>query len=634
MAGWVTIDDVADAAYAAGFRGEALAIAIAVTKPESGTNAPAGYWARADALGDVTIQTSVWGPSVGAWQVRTVKAESGKGTTRDIKRLDGNLAAQAVSAYAISGGNVTTGSWGRGGNKGWGHWSVFQQGLHRRYLDDARAAGKRREEGGGSGSIGGGGTTGGDPTDVSADVVIRSGELPVAVTAPRRVADLYLIGTGNDGAYLGDYVLDGEVDFTMDEASQLSLTLYNVGGAFIGQGRGLALRSRVTWVGLRYNVSAVELGDGPGDPRAVYSCRDVYIDQLKRTNVDAGGKAIEYVVGNPFHGVSAAGKKLSPTEYAALQARGVGLAFMGEGSARRSDIAPEKGDDGIYESQWEVISRLATELGYLAFVARDVLYFGRPTWLAERATTVKVGLSRRAWGDEALDVVGRPEWRDTVDDFHGAEITVKLPRWRGEQVRPGMKLLTQGLYGLSASEWLVHSVSWPVDDGRAPVTVEARQPTNPIIQSKTAPKPAEPAGTGSQTTSSTATTTGGYQWPAKGTISSKFRPANRPNHEGVDIANTTGTPVSAAKAGTVSRSALSDSYGEVIYIDHHDGTETRYAHLSRRRVLNGAKVNGGDRIGDMGSTGHSTGPHLHFEVIRHPPLAAPIGPIDPLTVLP
>jgi murein DD-endopeptidase MepM/ murein hydrolase activator NlpD len=115
--------------------------------------------------------------------------------------------------------------------------------------------------------------------------------------------------------------------------------------------------------------------------------------------------------------------------------------------------------------------------------------------------------------------------------------------------------------------------------------------------------------------------------PAQGRLSSPYGMRNGRLHAGIDIANSTGTPIYAARAGTVSRSARSDSYGEVIYIDH-GGAETRYAHLSKRRVLTGARVAKGERIGDMGSTGRSTGPHLHFEVRRSG------SPINPITVLP
>lgn len=91
-------------------------------------------------------------------------------------------------------------------------------------------------------------------------------------------------------------------------------------------------------------------------------------------------------------------------------------------------------------------------------------------------------------------------------------------------------------------------------------------------------------------------------------------------HTGVDFAVSSGTPVLAVKSGTVviSKASMRNgryvSYGNYIVIDHHDGTMTLYAHLSSRGVGEGQSVSQGQQIGLSGSTGNSTGPHLHFEV--------------------
>ena len=85
-------------------------------------------------------------------------------------------------------------------------------------------------------------------------------------------------------------------------------------------------------------------------------------------------------------------------------------------------------------------------------------------------------------------------------------------------------------------------------------------------------------------------------------------------HSGVDMAAPTGTPIHANGDGVVSFAGRQSGYGLIIVIDHAFGFETRYAHLSRIRVTEGQRVSRGDRIGDMGSTGRSTGPHLHYEV--------------------
>jgi len=85
-------------------------------------------------------------------------------------------------------------------------------------------------------------------------------------------------------------------------------------------------------------------------------------------------------------------------------------------------------------------------------------------------------------------------------------------------------------------------------------------------------------------------------------------------HPGLDIAAHKGTPVKATANGTVSYAGFRGSYGKVIYINHGFGIMTRYGHLSSLHVKKGQKVRRGDVIGEVGSTGRSTGPHLHYEV--------------------
>jgi murein DD-endopeptidase MepM/ murein hydrolase activator NlpD len=85
-------------------------------------------------------------------------------------------------------------------------------------------------------------------------------------------------------------------------------------------------------------------------------------------------------------------------------------------------------------------------------------------------------------------------------------------------------------------------------------------------------------------------------------------------HAGVDLAAPHGTPVVAAGAGVVVSAGPNGGYGNAILIDHGDGWLTHYGHLSAIGVQAGQRVTPGQHIGDEGSTGHSTGPHLHFEV--------------------
>lgn len=85
-------------------------------------------------------------------------------------------------------------------------------------------------------------------------------------------------------------------------------------------------------------------------------------------------------------------------------------------------------------------------------------------------------------------------------------------------------------------------------------------------------------------------------------------------HKGVDLAAATGTPVYATADGNVSRADWFSSYGLYVSIEHGGDLQTRFAHLSRLAVAAGEKVKKGDLIGYVGSTGRSTGPHLHYEV--------------------
>lgn len=86
-------------------------------------------------------------------------------------------------------------------------------------------------------------------------------------------------------------------------------------------------------------------------------------------------------------------------------------------------------------------------------------------------------------------------------------------------------------------------------------------------------------------------------------------------HKGVDWATPTGTPVYASCGGTVAKAGWASGYGYVVYINHEDGRQTRYGHLSKVLVKPGQSVKQGERIALSGSTGISSGPHLHFEIL-------------------
>jgi murein DD-endopeptidase MepM/ murein hydrolase activator NlpD len=106
----------------------------------------------------------------------------------------------------------------------------------------------------------------------------------------------------------------------------------------------------------------------------------------------------------------------------------------------------------------------------------------------------------------------------------------------------------------------------------------------------------------------------GFTWPTSGQITSGFGPRWGRMHQGLDVAAPTGRPITAAKSGKVIVAGWSGGYGNLVVIDHGGGLSTAYAHQSRIAVKVGDPVTQGGLIGYIGSTGHSTGPHLHFEV--------------------
>lgn len=124
-------------------------------------------------------------------------------------------------------------------------------------------------------------------------------------------------------------------------------------------------------------------------------------------------------------------------------------------------------------------------------------------------------------------------------------------------------------------------------------------------------------------------------WPVTGNLTDSFGGRHNPFggysyefHTGQDIATAWGTPVIATANGTVIFAGCQNGYGQVVVIDHGGGLTTRYGHLSHIDVTQGQTITRGEQVGHVGSTGRSTGPHLHYEVRIND------EPVDPWEYLP
>lgn len=192
------------------------------------------------------------------------------------------------------------------------------------------------------------------------------------------------------------------------------------------------------------------------------------------------------------------------------------------------------------------------------------------------------------------------------------------------QLEPLMAVRTEGLSGSLSRVWLVDNVKHSLVSGKTELGCYS-----PIEVLDTTPQtPSSPS------TPTTVTPSTGWIMPLKGFVTSCYKPPNRPDHHGVDISSVGGSgaggDVIASASGIVVFSGFGansnghNGYGFVIDIKHPNGWLTRYAHLHTLKVRLGETVAQGQLIGIEGSTGHSGGTHLHFEIRK--PGGASINP--------
>ncbi|WP_434599304.1 M23 family metallopeptidase [Streptomyces sp. A5-4] len=187
-------------------------------------------------------------------------------------------------------------------------------------------------------------------------------------------------------------------------------------------------------------------------------------------------------------------------------------------------------------------------------------------------------------------------------------------------IMPGMKLSI----GAKAAGSAPSSASQSSAKAAAP----AAQPKSSSSQSSSSASGSEKSeSAGSASTASSS----GFTAPVSAGITTSYRASggswSSGYHTGVDFSASSGTSVKAVGAGTVVSAGWSGSYGNEVVIQHNDGRYSQYAHLSSLSVSSGQSVTGGTQIGLSGSTGNSTGPHLHFEIRTGPSYGSDIDPL-------
>ncbi len=222
------------------------------------------------------------------------------------------------------------------------------------------------------------------------------------------------------------------------------------------------------------------------------------------------------------------------------------------------------------------------------------------------------GAVRVVTDDDTLDSIAK---RYNVDpsvivDFNGLR--------PGEALQPGRQLIIPG------GELPIAPKPVPTPPPARPAPAPARPaPAVPAAPARSQAPPAQqlPA----PPPSLPPAPTGRLSWPTRGVITTYFSGW----HPGIDIANSLGTPIGAADGGTVIWAGWDNTgYGYRVVINHGNGYSTTYNHLSVISVRVGQSVGKGQTVGLMGSTGNSTGPHLHFEVLRNGVFVNPLGVLN------
>lgn len=420
-----------------------------------------------------------------------------------------------------------------------------------------------------------------------------------------------------------------QLDLSTSEASQITFVVSDPTLALLGSGI-FGLGTGIDYLDLKFEVAVVSTSGGSGAATVSITGRSRGVQALK-------GRKGALVI-----------KNASPADWVRREAESAGLRVLAQPSPAIPQITrtePKAGETGEKESSWDVIGRLAEEVGYVAYESGGVLYFGKPSWLITRPElrpwTVRYP---SATADGELSSMEVPECRRTADATPPVTVSVSLSYEEGVRVRPGDKVALRGVPTFEA-DYIVTSVPIAID-GVSSITIEMATPLDPVprpkkdeTEYKEDPLAALPAGTSDIGPLDEAAIYD-FGWPCEGWVSRKFEEGK---HGGIDVAWNQGTRVVAARDGVVKYvgQAIEDpkfvkvndarheimvpnpaNHGLTVEIEHDSKWITRYQHLDKFVVKKGDKVKRGQHIGFMGTTGLGG-------FARSGPLAANWAPGDP-----
>ncbi len=213
----------------------------------------------------------------------------------------------------------------------------------------------------------------------------------------------------------------------------------------------------------------------------------------------------------------------------------------------------------------------------------------------------------------------------TERDRRDAQLEAGVIASRAEEQRAVRDRLVASRDALVAAQRQKEAALSSIQEDRADFVaeVDALQAQSAALAAKIAA--AQSAAAQTSSSSVPAPSAGGYAWPVSGPVTSRFGPRWGRMHEGIDIAVPSGTPVRASAAGTVIHAGWLGGYGNLVVVDHGNGISTAYAHNSSLAVTVGESVSQGQVVASSGSTGNSSGPHVHFEVRVNGSAVDPLG---------